>query len=136
MKSASILLIPMFIVLSACTATERTTGNGDSSQSETSQSSNVDPSISLLKQIRMLPGIYVESRGGQVDVYLKGQYSFNAETRVLFVVNNIPVGRDFSALDSMVNVDDIKSIRVMRAIESAQVFGLRGSSGAIVIETR
>ena len=84
----------------------------------------------------MLPGVYVESRGGEVDVYLKGQYSFNAETRVLFVVNNIPIGRDFSSLDSMVNVDDIQSIRVMRAIESAQLYGLRGSSGAIVIKTR
>lgn len=136
MKSASILLIPLFLMLSACTATERTTDNGDSSQSESSESSSVDPSISLLKQIRMLPGIYVESRAGDVNVYLRGQYSFNAETRVLFVVNNIPIGRDFSSLDSMVNVDDIKSIKVMRAIESAQLYGLRGSSGAIVIETK
>ena len=135
MKSASILLISLFIMLSACTATERTTNNEDSSQSESSES-RVDPSISLLKQIRMLPGIYVESRGGDVNVYLRGQYSFNSETRVLFVVNNIPIGRDFSSLDSMVNVEDIKSIKVMRAIESAQLYGLRGSSGAIVIETK
>ena len=136
MKSASILFIPLFLMLSACTATERASDSGESSESEATQSSSVDPSISLLKQIRMLPGIYVESRGGEVDVYLRGQYSFNAETRVLFVVNNIPIGRDFSSLDSMVNVDDIKSIRVMRAIESAQLYGLRGSSGAIVIITQ
>ncbi|PWN07309.1 TonB-dependent receptor plug domain-containing protein [Rhodohalobacter mucosus] len=136
MKSASNLLIPLFILLSACATTERTTDSGDSSQTETSESSSVDPSISLLKQIRMLPGIYVESRGGELNVYLRGQYSFNAETRVLFVVNNVPIGRDFNALDSMVNVEDIQSIRVMRAIESAQLYGLRGSSGAIVIKTK
>jgi hypothetical protein len=138
MKSAAFFILPFLLILTGCKAAE-TSANSET-RAETEQSMQpeqaVDPSISLLKQIQRLPGVYVENRSGLVNVYLKREFSFNSDTRVLFVVNDVPIGNDFVDIDSLVNVEDIRNIRVIRSMEASQIYGLRGTHGAIVVQTR
>jgi outer membrane cobalamin receptor len=138
MKITPTLIVLLFAVFvhSGCSTSEYSTSSNAADIIEPYEVNDVNSSISLLKQIRRLPGVYIERNGGQTDVYLKGGFSFAAETRVLFVVNNIPVGNDFSEIDGLVNVNDIKNIKVMRSFQSSQLFGMRGAYGAIVFETR
>ncbi|MDX1592415.1 MAG: TonB-dependent receptor plug domain-containing protein [Balneolaceae bacterium] len=141
MRQVFLYILPFFFILFITGCKTMEPGMNNENQEETVETTQqddqtVDPSISLLKQIQRLPGVYVENRSGLVNVYLKREFSFNSDTRVLFVVNDVPIGHEFSDIDSLVNVEDIKNIRVLRSMEASQIYGIRASFGAIAVETK
>lgn len=135
MKVLSIFLFSLFL-FTACSVSENATTRDSVQLYEPFEVPHVDSAISLIEHIRRLPGIYVEQRGGQVNIYIKGGYSFAAENRVLFVVNDIPIGNEFNGIDNFVDVNDIKNITLMRSFQASQIYGMRGAFGAIIFETK
>ncbi len=60
----------------------------------------------------------------------------SGSNRPLFVVNKQQVGRNYSVVNSIVDVNDIEHIEVLKGSEAGSRYGLRGSNGVIIIKTK
>ena len=54
----------------------------------------------------------------------------------MFVVNKQQVGRNYTVVNSIVDVNDIEHIEVLKASEAGSRYGLRASNGVIIIKTK
>ncbi len=68
---------------------------------------------------------------GSFYLRLRGLNTINANTQPLVVIDGVPDG-------TLLNVDpaDIESITVLRDAASAAIYGVRGSNGVIIVETK
>ena len=83
----------------------------------------------------LIPGLSVLQKGSApwedgAGLTVRGYGSFNGNN-ILIVVDGIP-GRDLSLL----NVDEIESITVLKDAASLAIYGNRGACGVIVITTK
>jgi TonB-dependent SusC/RagA subfamily outer membrane receptor len=92
--------------------------------------------LALSDYLRRIPGLRIESRGGEVNVFLRGNSSFNGESSPLFVIDRNQVGTDYNIASSMVDTNDIASVRLLQINEATSLYGMRGGNGAIVINTK
>jgi len=64
------------------------------------------------------------------EVHIRGSISFYGETKALYVVNGVPM----NDID-WIHPCEIKSINILKG-SSASIYGVRGSNGVVIIETR
>lgn len=83
----------------------------------------------------MMAGVEVSSGSGapgaDVNIVIRGAASINADATPLYVVDGIPVDNI-----SDLNVQDIKSIDVLKDAASSAIYGSRGANGVVLITTR
>lgn len=119
----------VIMLLLGCTSS-RNTGDSDN-KAEYSDGSNVKVSL-LLDYLRGIPRLSV--RGNQV--YNSSASSFQNDTRVLFVVDGIQFGRDFSQVASaFTNENQTVSVQFFKMSRATQRYGEAGRNGVIVIKT-
>lgn len=68
--------------------------------------------------------------GDNLEIRIRGNTSIDGENRPLFVLDGVPVGRDYNSVNSSLNPLDIHSIRIIPAAK-AGIYGARGSNGVI-----
>lgn len=94
---------------------------------------NVNDPLDLIQG--KIAGLSITKRSGNPNsdsrIRLRGISSFGANQEPLVVVDGI-IG---ASLDN-INPDNVKAINVLKDASSAAIYGTRGSSGAIVIETK
>lgn len=132
----NLIALPLLAMLlvQGC-ATSDKTGREDGNQSGSAISVE-DQSISLADYLSREPGVYIQGTGGNVSVFIRGSQSVSGTNQPLFVINGQQVGRDYSVVSSIVDVNDIESIEVLKGSEAGSRFGLRGSNGVIIIRTK
>jgi TonB-dependent SusC/RagA subfamily outer membrane receptor len=144
------------VIISACSGTKNTAGiahegpinvvdNGyqvlpadNVNQSNIMVHPNRDQptNMSLTDMMRRLPGVRVQNgRGPYAKIKVDGPSSFIAETDPLFVVNGTVIGTDFSNVYTMVSPNNVVSLSVLKGSD-ASIYGVRGSSGVIMIRTK
>jgi TonB-linked SusC/RagA family outer membrane protein len=83
-----------------------------------------------------VPGIQVTSGSGQPGsgsaIRIRGIGSINASSAPLYVVDGVPYGGDFNAI----NPTDIETISVLKDAASTALYGARGANGVILITTK
>jgi TonB-dependent starch-binding outer membrane protein SusC len=96
------------------------------------QGNIVDPAQSWQGKVA---GLSIYNRGGNPNaesiLRIRGMSSFDAEARPLIVVDGVPMA-------TLHNLDpqDIQSITVLKDGASASIYGMRGSNGVILIDTK
>ncbi len=120
------------MLLLGCGASEGT-ATGEGSVRETLDDQN-RMSISLLDQIRRLPGVAL--RNG-VPVFTKATSDLTSGIPIepLYVLNGYPVGNSFADVDQLVENVNVKKIATMTDSE-ASFYGSRGANGVILITTK
>ena len=116
-----------------------TTGNSNTSPNRNISSGKVqvdESATSLADYLRRVAGVYVMGSGSSVRVQIRGAQSINSSNRPLYVLNNQQIGRSYSTASSMVDVNDIDYIEVLKSSEGTSRYGLRGSNGVIIIRTK
>lgn len=99
------------------------------------RSENIDnPSLTLLDMLLRVPGVRVNGSGQNATVNIRGVSSFHANTEPLFVVDGVSVGFGYRMVASM-NPNEIENISVIKD-SAASIYGVRGSNGVIVIESK
>jgi len=72
-----------------------------------------------------------------VQVFLRGgSSSIVLNTQPLYIVNNIPVGNSYSDANSIVNMREVTSIRIITGTHAVTVYGERGNHGVILIKMK
>lgn len=94
---------------------------------------------SLTERFQSIPGIQVTGNDYNGHIRLTGAGIVTtqfADDSPLFVVDGQQVGRDLASLASILNPNDIKKIKVLKTPDQTSDYGIRGSSGVIVITTK
>lgn len=86
----------------------------------------------LIDLLRRVSGVVVQGSGFNARVTIRGNSTLNASNEPLFVLDGTPVGHDFSAIASAINVRDVKSIYVLKGADAA-IYGAQGGNGVIMI---
>ena len=115
-------------------------GSSENTSSETIRyGSTVDvdnPDIPLEQYIGRLSGVSVYGSGSSARVEVRGADSIQLDSRPLFIIDGIRIGRDYSQVQSMVNMVNVESVQVMRPSRATQLYGTDGGFGAIIINMK
>ncbi len=65
-----------------------------------------------------------------------GRVAIRGQQYPLFVVDGVPVGRTYADAVSAVNVEDVRSVEILKSASETAIYGRRGANGVILIETR
>ena len=132
MKHFVFLLCCSLLILTAC-GTKKSTATDTGVSLEKSLEDKNRVTISLLNQIRRLPGIVV--RGG-IPYFNKANNSMSMEgsQEPLYVLNGYPVGTSFRDIDQLVDNVNIKKIEALSGADTSE-YGTRGANGVIRITT-
>lgn len=96
-----------------------------------------------------IAGVRITNTQGDVGssrIVIRGETSIAGENQPLFIVDGIPVdnsqlnarssGRDFKNAIADLNLEDIKTLTVLKGPNAAALYGARAAHGAIVITTK
>lgn len=129
----SILLSSLVVfVFTACSSSNYTIQNFDYD----SEISEINTSLSILDHLKRVGGLNIMERGGDVEIFMRGINTLSGDNNVLFVVNGFPVGNRYSELTQILDVYDVKNIRVLRGSLGYQFYGMRGSNGVVELTTK
>jgi len=75
----------------------------------------------------------VSAQPGAVPlIRIRGNNSLQGSNQPLFVVDGLPM----EALDNMINVNDIKSMEILKDASATAIYGTRGANGVVIITTK
>ena len=136
MKSyLNLFLVALLMVTFSCKTSDKlASDNPDMTKVE--KAGNLDPAIPFSEHLRKLPGVYVVQDGPKTIVTLKGFKSHEGLKEPLFVIDGRQVSGGFEAVNGIVDVSDIESIRVVREVNERMQYGFRGANGVIEIRTK
>ncbi len=86
----------------------------------------------MLGALRAVPGLQVTQDG---RIYLRGIGTITNETQPLFVVDNVPLGRGYSAVN-WVNPGDVANITIKKGLSATTRWGEDANHGVILINTK
>ncbi len=112
--------------------TRNTSRNSASSATEVKALGN----LTLDNYLRRVPGVNVQGDGPAASITIRGISSILSGLSPLFILNNSAMEGGYSAVYSMVNPHDIKSVSVLKDPASIGIYGTRGANGVIVISLK
>lgn len=102
---------------------------------------NIVTSESLIQG--RVPGLSVTKGGGPgsgSEIRIRGGSSFNANNSPLIVLDGLPLDNQTAdgtrSILSSINPNDIESFSVLKDASAAAIYGIRGSNGVIIINTK
>lgn len=93
-------------------------------------------SIQLVDYLRRIPGLQIHQRGNEINVTVRGVNSLTGNQNPLFVVNRNPVGNSYDEAVMAVDVNDIRTVNVIKGPEGQQMYGTRAANGVVQILTK
>lgn len=94
-------------------------------------------SNNLLSSLQgLVPGLSVSTKAGSggttsADLLIRGESTINASNEPLFIIDGVPSGGL-----SELNMEDIKSITVLKDPSSVSLYGARATNGVILVTTK
>lgn len=129
----SFLIIASLLFISGCASS----GSASSDNNRRSGSEVVidNPNLGLDVYLRRLSGVRVQGSGQNAQVNIRGSSSstLQSDPRPLFVIDGVRAGRNFSRIYTMLNMQDVSSIRVINLSRATILYGHEGSNGVIEI---
>ena len=114
---------------------------GSSTKDASASSEPRDPTApyknynNLADVLRTQRGLIVTGSGRNVNIQLRGSNSIVLDTRPLFEVNGVVMGRDYNAVNGAINPKEIKRLRVLSSLTQTNRYGEMGRNGVIQIWT-
>lgn len=133
-----VVLISCLMHCASANITADTTSNKRKAQKDANdiQLSETDRSeVLLIDMLRRVPGLMVRGSGAYAEITIRGAKSVTQDSDPLFVIDGTPAGRVYSDVESLVNTNEIESIRVLKGPQASR-YGARGGMGVIEIKTK
>ncbi|MCB0569872.1 MAG: TonB-dependent receptor plug domain-containing protein [Phaeodactylibacter sp.] len=132
-----LLMLPMLLL--SC-GTSRNTAGSDAEKVEIKngrKESATKTYTALSEYFRRIPGLRVigDDTNGRVYVF-SGSQALMTTNEPLFVVDGVRIGQSFQALVRTLNVNDIERVSVLKTASETSIYGMAGSNGVIVIQTK
>jgi len=124
-------------LMTACGTPQAVTSQGEDQKSNTIDVDNTKTGITdLTLYLKQISGIHINGSGGDATIVVRGTSSVNFETAPLFVVNGNPIGNDYSVIFDMVDVQQVKQVRVLKSSVDIAMYGMRGATGVVEIDMK
>lgn len=142
MARKAILICGTFFLVGFSLQNCATMKPNDPSKSESTKWENhntvmVDnPSISLANYLQRIPGLFINGSGDNTTVFIRGINSIRNNSEPLFVIDSQQVGNSYALASSFVDVNDIRSVEVIKGPEAGALYGMPGGNGVVIIKTR
>ncbi len=132
MKRQFIFVLQCILLISlvSCSSSKYTTASNKTSGRDYSRYTN------LADVLRTQPGVVVQGVGGNVNVTIRGINSISLDTRPLYLVDNVPFGRDYSRVNDAVNPVNIRDVHVLKSLAETNRYGEEGRNGVIMIRLK
>jgi len=90
--------------------------------------------VTLASMMRRLPGVHVRGDGTNAIIRIRGgSGSFVSSNEPLFVLNDQIIQGGYSSIASSIDPTEVKTIEVLKDINSLSFYGSRGANGVIKI---
>ncbi len=118
----------------ACAPSQQMSGPVGASNEISPSTSN----LSLADYLKRIPGVQVTQAGntGEAMVFVRGNNSMTGQREPLFVINGVNVGSGYNNASSLVDVNDISTVQVLKAGNETAAYGIQGNNGVIIIKTK
>lgn len=139
MKTLITLLLTMVMLSCAPYHYSNNSAQADgayTNQVTSNQVNPTNPSISLADYLKRIPGVQVAQRGGTTEITVRGNNSLDGEREPLFVINGMNVGFGYEKASPLVDINDIKNVRVLKSGQETANYGMQGNNGVILITTK
>ena len=90
---------------------------------------------SLADMLRRVPGLEIRGVGDNIEVFVRGPKTFEGENNPTYVLDGVPLGRNYSDVAPLIDVQNVESIRVIKGAQAAR-YGAIGSTGVVEIKTK
>ena len=78
-------------------------------------------------------GINVMGSGENVSIVIRGIQTITGDTRPIFVIDGLNMGRDYNLVNNAINVNNIKRVKVLRGKSETALYGEAGNNGVILL---
>jgi TonB-dependent SusC/RagA subfamily outer membrane receptor len=148
MKRNTLMLIFFYwLIFNSCKVSYPTySGDEVKGNTKTQAVSDIETpfnTLSILDYLRRVPGIQISGHENNPEITVRNATSVGhdekgplGETGPLFVIDDTPVGNNYATVASMIDVNDIKSVTVLKDVASTSEYGMLGANGVIVIHTK
>jgi TonB-dependent SusC/RagA subfamily outer membrane receptor len=142
MKISSILFAAITLIMfNSCNVNNQSSAsrhvNRSSGTTATSTVTPTNSSLSLFDYLRKVPGVQVSGTESNPNIMVRTSFNSSySSNQPLFVIDGRPVGNNYQTAAGMVDVNDIKSITVLKDVASTSEYGMQGSNGVIVIRLK
>ena len=132
------LLSYLFFALAICSCAAAGAGQGARSSDTRGEVVVVDApdGRDLTAYLRTVTGLNVTGDGASASVTIRGLNSLHLSQEPLFVIDGTPVSGGLASAYSLVTVNDIDYIRVLKNGSDLATYGVRGGNGVIEITTK
>jgi TonB-dependent SusC/RagA subfamily outer membrane receptor len=90
----------------------------------------------LADRLRAEGGINVMGSGQNVSIVIRGIQTITGDTRPIFVIDGLNMGRDYNLINNSINVNDIRRIKVLKGKSETALYGEAGNNGVIILTMR
>ncbi|NNF32738.1 MAG: TonB-dependent receptor plug domain-containing protein [Saprospiraceae bacterium] len=89
----------------------------------------------LVDRLRKIGGLTISGTGDNVSVLVRGMSSIKFSNQPIYVIDGFNVGDNYARANNAVDVNQIKSIRVLKGPAQTALYGEEGKNGVIIIKT-
>ena len=129
-----IFLISICLYFISCSSTQPLTTEESSSPTAMEKSQNL-AKLRLIDYLRNQPGIQIRGSGNFYKILIRGHKSFQGADDPLYVLDGVPIGRDYKTAATTVDVTQIDKVKVIPPPRAGR-YGNRGQNGVIEITTK
>lgn len=134
MRAKNSFLLLAIILLSGCFISKDTPKK--EAKEDPYEINNQQDNRSLADVLRKYSSLTIQGDGNNARIYIRGQSTITLETQPLFIVNNTNMGRNYAAVNSSINANEIVSVRILRSLSETAIYGEEGNHGVIIIKTK
>jgi len=88
---------------------------------------------SLADLLRKNTPLQVQGVHPNVSILVRGVSTIQGDSRPFFIIDGVRLGRSYAQADNIVDINNVKSIRVYKGLSELAVFGEDGVNGVIAI---
>lgn len=129
-------LIAAVLIVGACTIKKAGVPSSVAPANSNSVDVGTNNTLQLVDYLRRVPGLQIDQRGSNVQVMIRGANSISGDNSPLFVIDRQPVGTSYDDAAGAVDINDIKTVNIIKGAEGQQMYGMRGANGVIQIITK
>lgn len=131
-----LLIVAGSLLLSSCASSGST--SSDNTRNRGNEVTVDNPNLSLDIYLRRLSGVRVRGSGQNAQISIRGSSSstLQSDPRPLYVIDGVRAGRSFGRIYSMLNMQNVSAVRVIKLSRATILYGHEGSNGVIEIITK
>ncbi len=134
MKLSHVLFFSFFMLFSLGSCNQSKKAGGETGV-KTAKGNTAYAYQTLADYLRRDPKIRVTGSGDNLVVYIRSADTISGNFEPLFVIDRNTYASSYAEASRLVQVENVKSVRVLNANEGSAQFGMRGNNGVVIIKT-